>query len=371
MKRYHYTRFEARLAYHRVWWPKMAYPLPANNFSNAQCQKLQSTCDKTFLPRLGINRQTPKAIIHGPATLGGLSFKHVYTEQGALHASLLLYHLRQPTTEQCNQMSQIMLSHLAIESGLSASPLSIDVPMHHLRNYLLPSFLKTTWLYLHDIGAEIKSSSINVIESQRTHDIFLMDEFTSLEISGKDIRRLQRCRLFLKATRLSDITTFDGIRIHQSCLDGKPPCDRKQLKTYPKQKRPPKRDFLLFWDTLKSLSIINADGTLVTPLGMWAHRDFTTTFYHSFTKQKLYKIVNNKSTTCEILTYNQTSLRSNGYPHIRFFNNTPRPGKSSLPIYSTPITIASFGHLLRGCPHLHLPNAPPSTQTTPQTSTDP
>ena len=243
MKRYHYTRFEARLAYHRVWWPKMAYPLPVTNFSNAQCQKLQSTFDKTFLPRLGINRQTPKAIIHGPATLGGLSFKHVYTEQGALHASLLLYHLRQPTTEQCNQMSQIMLSHLAIESGLSASPLSIDVPMHHLRNYLLPSFLKTTWLYLHNIGAEIKSSSIHALESQRTHDIFLMDEFTSLEISGKDIRRLQRCRLFLKATRLGDITTFDGIRIHQSCLDGKPPCDRHQLKTYTKQKRPPKRDF--------------------------------------------------------------------------------------------------------------------------------
>ena len=295
---------------------------------------------------MGINRQTPKPIIHGPTSLGGMGFKHIVSEQGALHASLLLYHLRLPKTEPCNQLSRIMLSHLAVESGLSSPPLSRNVPMHQLSNYLQESFLKTTWAYLHKIDAEITSPYIPTIRLQRSQDIFLMDTITSLNLSTKDIRRIQRCRLFLHALRLSDITTLDGTRIATECLFGHRITARQSTWTFPKQKRPPKRDMVFFWQTLQKAKVIDSKGLLSTPLGHWTHRDFSTTYFHSFKHQKLFKVQLTSTNDCTVSLFDQMSLKYNGKQSLRFFNCTPQREPTFLPKDATPIDISFFGRLL-------------------------
>ena len=66
LKKVRFTRFEARLAYERVWWPKISYPLAVTDFSKKQCSKLQKKFDKCFLGAMGINRRMPKAVLHGP-----------------------------------------------------------------------------------------------------------------------------------------------------------------------------------------------------------------------------------------------------------------------------------------------------------------
>ena len=81
LQKVRFTRFEASIAYERVWWPKMSYPLAVTNFTKMQSQKLQSKFDNGFLGPLGINRKMPKAVIHGPSNLGGLHLKHIHTEQ--------------------------------------------------------------------------------------------------------------------------------------------------------------------------------------------------------------------------------------------------------------------------------------------------
>ena len=170
VKKVRLTRFEARLAFERVWWPKIAYPLTVTNFTKTQCSKLQTTFESTFLAMLGINRKMPRDVVHGPTALGGLGHRHIHTEQGCLHVAMLLYHLRQPPSDPCQQMTVVMLSHLAIEFGSSA-PVMSQVPINRL-DHLDHSFLKTTWRYLLTLKAAITSPSIIPPKPQRVHDAF-------------------------------------------------------------------------------------------------------------------------------------------------------------------------------------------------------
>ena len=191
LKKVRFTRFEARLAYERVWWPKISYPLAVTDFSKKQSSKLQKKFDNCFLGAMGINRRMPKAVIHGPKKLGGLQHKHIRTEQGCLHVSLLLYHLRHPEDEPCQLLSRVNLSHMAIESGLSQSVFSTEVPINRLVQYLLPSFMKTTWEYLHKHNASILSPSIPKLQIQLQHDQFLMSIFCESSSPAIDLRKLQ------------------------------------------------------------------------------------------------------------------------------------------------------------------------------------
>ena len=135
---------------------------------------------------------------------------------------------------------------MAIESGLSQPVFSTEAPITRLVQYLLPSFMKTTWEYLHEHNASIQSPSIPKLQTQRQHDQFLMNIFCESSSPAKDLRKLQRCRLFLQALRLSDIATEDGSRVNECIRHGRRPPHYQTTYTFPNQKRPPKKDFNLF-----------------------------------------------------------------------------------------------------------------------------
>jgi hypothetical protein len=70
--------------------PAVGYCLPITTFSDTQCNNIQSPFYQVMLPKSGMNRHMPKAVIHGPTRYGGLQYTAFATEQIASHVSHLI-----------------------------------------------------------------------------------------------------------------------------------------------------------------------------------------------------------------------------------------------------------------------------------------
>ena len=50
-----------------------SYTFRLTQFSPEKCHDLDVITNETFLPRMTINRRTPRALVHGPIELGGMA----------------------------------------------------------------------------------------------------------------------------------------------------------------------------------------------------------------------------------------------------------------------------------------------------------
>lgn len=111
----HLSSEEAFWSYILFLIPKLCYQLPCLALSKSQYDSLMSIVLTALLPKLPINRNTARSIIHGPIELGGLNIPNLYTYQGLIKVSLFLGHLR--LQDKTGTLLQIALSHLQLLSG--------------------------------------------------------------------------------------------------------------------------------------------------------------------------------------------------------------------------------------------------------------
>ena len=83
------------------------------------------------------------------------------------------------------------------------------------------SWLKHLWEFCHETNLQIEATTPQ-LQLARTDDEFLMPKFAAYGYRNDDLSKLNLCRLFCHATRLSDITTGDGLRIHPLSWNGYP-----------------------------------------------------------------------------------------------------------------------------------------------------
>ncbi len=57
--------------------PKLTFPIMALTLSETQCCQIQSPALRALLPKLHLNRNTSRNIIHGPILYGGLNLPHL------------------------------------------------------------------------------------------------------------------------------------------------------------------------------------------------------------------------------------------------------------------------------------------------------
>ncbi|MFN9979842.1 MAG: hypothetical protein ACK53Y_08010, partial [bacterium] len=98
--------------------------------------KLQSTTLKAVLPKLNLNRNTARSIIHGPEEYGGLSLPHITHLQGIERLYLFLGHLR--LQDRTAQLLQSDMSFLQLLTG--SGSLCMNQP---IRDY---QWIETGWL---------------------------------------------------------------------------------------------------------------------------------------------------------------------------------------------------------------------------------
>ena len=56
------------------------YPLPVTMFTTNELNEMQKKCVYRMLPKMGLNRHTPRVVIYGPRKMGGLQMMDMRVE---------------------------------------------------------------------------------------------------------------------------------------------------------------------------------------------------------------------------------------------------------------------------------------------------
>lgn len=181
---------------------------------------IQTSILPTMLPqKLGINRNLPTAIRHGPVEMGGMALTDLRTEMGIE----IIKYLRNALFSKSASTTLILtsLKYLQQEAGIGDHLLefpNINVP------YLTPTWVTLICQYMSNHNIAITLTDQFSPQVTRSGDRFLMDPLHLECYTVPQQRDLNLVRLHLQVTLLSDIATTDGKSVVSDFLSGlRPP----------------------------------------------------------------------------------------------------------------------------------------------------
>jgi hypothetical protein len=113
------TRKETLTSYIQYILPKLRYQPPLLQLTKQDCDKLMSPILMAILPKMHLNRNTSRAITHGPEEMGGLAIPHLYTIQGIDKIKLFVGHLR--LQDRTAKLIHINLFYIQLLTGTGDS----------------------------------------------------------------------------------------------------------------------------------------------------------------------------------------------------------------------------------------------------------
>jgi hypothetical protein len=110
----------------------LAYPLPAINVTRQDWDKTLGPLLTTVLPRLGVCRHFPRAMVFAPTKYFGLGFRHLHTDQEIQRLKDLVFHTANDTITGRLYRASLELMHIELGSFL---------PLHRHSLELFSSFV--------------------------------------------------------------------------------------------------------------------------------------------------------------------------------------------------------------------------------------
>ena len=213
------NQWDAWLIYESRYRSIIRYPLPVTMFTRKQCDKIQKPFVNAILPKMGVNRNTPRAVIYGPKSMGGLEIMDLRVEQAAAQWDTTSGHLRR--MDRAGKGLHITANDTQIETGSS-------IPFYDLDPELCTYTTENTrwnylWKTIHSMDLKMNIYDFWTPQQKTASDRNIMDTAMHDDILKRSkwpiITHINRCRLYVKAVFISDLTN-DGINIDTGYLDG-------------------------------------------------------------------------------------------------------------------------------------------------------
>ena len=331
------TRQQGRLSYNMIYLPTITYCLRACTFSQEQLDKIQAPALYKFLPAMGWNRTTSRAIIHGPEELGGFNIPPLYAIQCAAKIVSMFTNIQAQT--ELGKLLVINTNWVQLVTGLKTQIFDNCGKISYIKeNWLL--HLKT---YMDACSISFQSQHFWVPKIKRQRDIILMEEAVRYTSQVAHLKIINTWRIYFQATTLSDICDgpgknvlqayreFDHVRHHTK--------NRISRLKWPHQGQPNHATFKVWKTFLQNILGIQRNGALRTQLGDWIETpeesdNIWTTYFDPVT---------------QTLSEYNTNLLYNIYPKIKtvrigsIFSSTQSRAKSSVPNTSVPATVIEYG----------------------------
>ena len=258
------TREEAWLYYQACYVPAVVYPLTCSFLSQHQLDTIQRRAMSIIVPKCGFNRRTKREVLYGPIELGGANFRLLSVTQGIHQTMYFLRHWRQEST--VGRLLKCALSWLQLSVGVSFSVLdqtTKDLP--HMESKWIAS-LRT---FLSTVHASILLDDPVIPPLQRDNDSYIMDHILdSHQFKPYEIRKLNYCRLYLRAVTISDLTLASGISLDPTMLQGDLSIRSASSRWHPiHQDRPSETEWRLWRKA--NLLWSSSNGTLHQPVQRW------------------------------------------------------------------------------------------------------
>jgi hypothetical protein len=229
------TSNEAYCCYMLYIRPKITYPFPCVSLTKTHCHHIQAPILEALLPKMHLNRHTPRAVLFAGPRYGGFQLAEYYTDFGYGHLHYLVGHLK--LGDEVGQMLLSLITHTQLQVGSTTPFFQLAYPTY-------AKWIDSTWIT--DVWKFTQRAHITVdIESQwtpalvRQGDIGIMDLALTFQLDTHQLRSINTCRLYLQVVTVSDIVTAKGDRVLLSVMEGeRNPHTATQLE-WPDVPKPP------------------------------------------------------------------------------------------------------------------------------------
>ena len=244
-------------------WSGMRYGLATLATSTDQLSSKLRKLDFEALSLLGVNKHVKVQWRTIPREFGGIGLYSLTVEQTLGWINMILQHYGVNNT--IGKKCRMSLECLQLEIGCTGNPLdeSFSVFGHLATN----SWWKAVW-ERSNILKFWMLLDYPTMALPREHDRTLPHLFVQEKVSKPDLRKLNRCRVALKAIFLSDITSACGRKLEQWALHPDPAHTRESRFIFPRE-IPSQNDWHVwveFWS-----GWLRRDQTLPQPLGCWVN----------------------------------------------------------------------------------------------------
>ena len=225
----------------------LRYPLPALRLSQKECKHILDPVLKACLPKSAIARNYPHKVLFGSKQEGGLQKEDLYLTQGLSKIALLVEHIAAPTLT--GELFQCSIEAAKVEVGIGRNLFGLDFNIYG--GLCTDGIIKFIWefAYSHRIG--IEDNVTPNLTLQREGDLFLMEQIAEEDFSPSELQHINRCRIHLQVSTLSDIMEGHGTRISRNALNCIFDSEREHTYQWPIQPRPHQRARQLWKRALK------------------------------------------------------------------------------------------------------------------------
>jgi len=148
--------------------PKLTYPFPCISLTEQQCRHIQAPVLEVILPRLHLNRHTPRAVLFASPRYGGF--------------------------------------------------FQLDYPTY--AKWIDSTWVTDVWKFTHRTQIQIEIENQWTPQLTRQHDATIMETALSFNLTDLQLQCINMCRLHLQVITLADLTTARGDRLTSYALQG-------------------------------------------------------------------------------------------------------------------------------------------------------
>jgi hypothetical protein len=260
----------------------LEYPLPVTTLTRKQCDKISSTLANAALPRCGILRTFPRALVYAPIKVGGLDIPNLYIEQGIGHI-LRLIRYSQSQNHSTGKLLRFTCEAFKLQLGCNGRLWEIPRVLAPLATQ---SWIKSTWEFLHEYNNISISDDIPDFQPLRLGDRLIIPTTAAMGFSPAELNYINQCRLFLQVTWVSECVSADGQHLERRAFHYPYKLDHKKLFHYPAQQCPSAAAWAL-WSKAFSMMCVQK-GRLRDGLGAWIRKDAVRRWFDQ-TTDRLYE----------------------------------------------------------------------------------
>jgi len=196
--------------------PKLSYPLPCTSYTPAQCPHIQAPALAALLPKLRLNRDSPRVIIFSGPKYGGLGLPDMMDDQG--YGQLLLFIGHVKLGDDNGKLILSMISHMQLGIGTASPILSLPFPI--FEKWIEYNWITSVWSYVSSAKATIEIQHQWVPKISRQGDSMIIDQAMEFNFTADQLKQINRCRMYLNVLTISDILMANGRYILKDALDG-------------------------------------------------------------------------------------------------------------------------------------------------------
>ena len=204
----HLTANEARLALDTTIMKTLSYPLPALTLTESECTKIMKPVLDAGLAKTHVSRHFPLDVVYGPKNEKGLGFSNLFLLQGLSHISVLQHYL-DSSDNITGSFLRNSIELIKVELGLGKNLFTLSYEDYHA--LATDCWIKHAWKFAYQHDLMLTESVTSNVVLRRSHDSFIMSKIVDLSCySRAELEHINRCRIYLQVTTLSDITTACG-----------------------------------------------------------------------------------------------------------------------------------------------------------------